>query len=166
MLTTVDLLLLARVALAGAMGFLVGWEREAHGHRAGTRTLALLTLGTAAFTALAIEAFPSSGDRIIANILTGIGFLGAGIILRGNRGGPRGLTTAATVWTMTSVGIIIGTGRLLLGLLLTALVLLLLWWPHLPLLSRLLPRRTRDAYAAAKRLRSPADPAAPTPQDE
>ncbi len=139
MLTPNDLSLLGKAVLAGVLGFLVGWEREAHGHEAGIRTISLIAMGTATFTAIAMSAFPVS-DRIVANIVTGVGFLGAGMILHANSGKVRGLTTAATVWTMTSISIAIGVGRYVLGIILTALVLLLVWWQYVPLLSRLRPK--------------------------
>lgn len=146
-----DVIILARALLAGVVGFAVGWEREAHGHAAGTRTIALLTIGVAVLTALSTEALPGAGgERLTANIITGIGFLGAGLILHRTRGGPRGLTTAATIWAMTSVGVVIGTGHELLGVALTLVVLLLLWWRWLPLLRHLHPPSPqRNAHTRA-----------------
>lgn len=143
MITSQDWTILARAALAGILGFVVGWERESHGHEAGIRTISLVTMGAAILTALAMETFPTP-DRLIANIVTGVGFLGAGMILHAaNIGKVRGLTTAASVWTLTSVGIVVGTGRYALGVMLTALVLLLLWWQYIPILSRANPKITR-----------------------
>ncbi|HLY31541.1 MAG TPA: MgtC/SapB family protein [Ktedonobacterales bacterium] len=134
-----DVFLLLRALLAGALGFTVGWEREAHGHAAGVRTIALVTLAAAALTAISQEVFSTTPDRVIANIIVSVGFLGAGMILRGRRGEARGLTTAASVWSMTIVGIVIGVGHYLDGVILTALVLLLLWWQYIPWLRRIMP---------------------------
>jgi len=141
-----DLILLAKAALAGVLGFIVGWERETHGHEAGIRTIALITMGGAVFTSIAAEVYPTP-DRLTANILTGIGFLGAGMILRGSDSHVRGLTSAAAIWAMTAVSIVIGVGHYLLGVGLTVFVLLLLWWQYIPLLKHLNPSRTQRAMA-------------------
>jgi putative Mg2+ transporter-C (MgtC) family protein len=145
-----DLLLLGKAALAGALGFAVGWEREAHGHAAGVRTIALITMGATIFTGIAFEVFPVV-DRVVANILTGVGFLGAGLILHGrtvNQNQIYGLTTAASIWAMTGVGVVVGVGHPILALGLTACILLLLWWPYIPFLSRINPAPTRRKMAA------------------
>jgi putative Mg2+ transporter-C (MgtC) family protein len=141
-----DLLVLGKAALAGLLGFIVGWERESHGHAAGIRTIALITMGGAIITAISVEVF-GTPDRVIANILTGVGFLGAGMILRGTKEQIRGLTTAAAIWTMTGISIVIGVGHYLLGVGLTALVLVLLWWQDIPLLARLNPGITQRKLA-------------------
>ena len=154
MLSSNDLILLARAVLAGALGFAVGWEREVHGHRAGIRTIALVAIAAAILTALARDAFPVS-DRIVASVVAGVGFLGAGMILH-NTKNIQGLTTAASVWVVTGIGIVVGTGRYVLGVLLAGLVLLLLWWQYAPGLSRLVPRVTREHLAQERE--NPADP--------
>ena len=141
-----DVILLGKACLAGVLGFVVGWERESHGHAAGIRTIALITMSGAILSGLAVVAFPVA-DRLIANILTGVGFLGAGMILRGQDVQVRGLTTAAAIWTMTSVSIVIGVGHYLLGVALTGLVLLLLWWQYIPFLKRLNPSATQRTMA-------------------
>jgi len=142
-----DLIILAKAALAGALGFSVGWEREMHGHAAGVRTLALISMGSAIITAIAIISFPVA-DRLIANILTGVGFLGAGMIFHARDDEVVGLTSASAIWAMTSVSIIIGLGHYLLGIGLTGFVLLLLWWQFIPLLARCTPAPTRIKMAA------------------
>ncbi len=149
-----DLVLLGKAALAGVLGFIVGWERETHGHAAGIRTIALITMGGTIFTSIAAEVYPTP-DRLTANILTGIGFLGAGMILRGTDEHVRGLTSAAAIWAMTAVSIVIGTGHYLLGVGLTAFVLLLLWWQYIPLLKRLNPSRTQREIAAREAMQPP-----------
>ncbi len=145
-MTGEDVTLIVRALLAAALGFAVGWERQAHGHAAGVRTVALVTLASAALCAIAQQVFRATPDRVVANIIVSVGFLGAGMILHGRRGEAHGLTTAATVWSMTIVGIIIGVGHYLAGVALTLLILLLLWWQHIPALKRLLPpTHTRTA---------------------
>ncbi|GAB3540117.1 MgtC/SapB family protein [Spirosoma fluminis] len=97
-----------RLTAALMMGGVIGAEREYHGKAAGFRTMILICVGSALFT-LVSGRVGSSDDRIAANIVNGIGFLGAGIILReDNR--VRGLTTAATVWAVSALGMCLGSG--------------------------------------------------------
>jgi putative Mg2+ transporter-C (MgtC) family protein len=91
---SLDLSILGRISLAALLGYLIGYERELRGSPAGDRTSALVALGAAGATALGVEKFPESAEKVIAGVVTGIGFLGAGFILRGEMGVVRGLTTA------------------------------------------------------------------------
>jgi putative Mg2+ transporter-C (MgtC) family protein len=107
-----DTELIQRLLLAAAIGGLLGAERELRRKSAGFRTNILIALGAAIFT-IASGALASSGadpTRIAAQIVTGIGFLGAGTILR-NRDGVHGLTTAATVWVNAALGVAAGGGQ-------------------------------------------------------
>lgn len=158
MVVSGDVQLIGKALLAGALGFVVGWEREAHGHGAGTRTLALVTLAAAVFTALAIQTFPVGAASVVQGTIQGIGFLGAGIVLRAQAGSVRGLTTAAAIWAMTSIGIVSGAGHYVSAIGLTAIVLVLLWWSHIPLLKRLQPKRTREAPRRGAAADRPATP--------
>ena len=147
-----EIILLGKAALAAVLGFIVGWERESHGHAAGVRTIALITMGGTIITGIAITDFPVA-DRLIANILTGVGFLGAGMILHGRNEEVLGLTSAAAIWAMTSISIVIGLGHYLLSIGLTGFVLLLLWWQFLPLPAWCNPAPTRrkiDAWRKAQ----------------
>ena len=101
-----ELDIILRLALAGALGAFIGLERELRGYPAGIRTLALVTLGSALFTE-ASQLFPGGDDRMAAQIVTGIGFLGAGVIFREGYT-VRGITTAATIWSAAAVGVAIG----------------------------------------------------------
>ena len=108
---------IGRLVLATALGFVIGLERELAGQSAGERTHALVALGSAAFALLSITAFPGSDtSRVAAGIVTGLGFLGAGTILKGEGAQVRGLTTAAGIWAVGAVGVAIGSGRYFLGL--------------------------------------------------
>ena len=100
---------LALVALIG--GAIIGMERQKREKPAGLRTLILVALGSAAFTMVGFAFTSNSGDsgRVAAQIVTGIGFLGAGIILL-QRGSISGTTTAASIWVTASVGMIAGAG--------------------------------------------------------
>lgn len=142
MISWLDLVLLGRAALAAALGFVIGWERESRGHAAGDRTYALLALGAALFTALGLQVFPAGADKMVAGLVTGVGFLAAGVILRSTAGQIRGLTSAASMWAVAGLGAVVGAGRYLLGVLLAALVLLILAWERLPVLSRFGHHRT------------------------
>jgi putative Mg2+ transporter-C (MgtC) family protein len=142
-----DLSLLGRIALAAALGFAVGWEREVRGHPAGARTFALVASGAAGFTTLAVDAFPATADRLIAGIVTGVGFMGAGVVLRDPAGHVRGLTTAAAIWAIAAVGVIAGTARFVLATMVAALFLLALELPAIPRLKLLDPARWAERFA-------------------
>jgi putative Mg2+ transporter-C (MgtC) family protein len=98
--------IIGRLALAGLLGGLIGLERELRGYPAGIRTLALVTLGSALFTE-ASKLFDGDSGRVAAQIVTGIGFLGAGVIFREGYT-VRGITTAATIWSAAAVGMAVG----------------------------------------------------------
>ncbi len=111
---------LGRLVLAALLGALVGLERELAGKPAGLRTTLLICVGAAMFTELSLQiaqlAAGSGGEalrgdpaRLAAQIIPGIGFIGAGAILHG-RGRVTGLTTAATLWVVTAIGIAVGAG--------------------------------------------------------
>jgi putative Mg2+ transporter-C (MgtC) family protein len=134
-----DLVLLGRVAVAFACCFVVGFERETRGAAAGDRTFALVGLGAAAITAVTIGEAPQA----IAGIVTGIGFIGAALVLRSENGMLLGVTSAASVFAVTAVGVTAGSGHLLLAVLITALVLLDLELQHIPGLRRLDAKRYR-----------------------
>lgn len=116
-----------RVAFAMLAGGLIGLEREFRDKAAGFRTLIFISAGAALFTILSRNlATTSDPNRIAANIVTGIGFLGAGAILRD---GMRitGLTTAATIWLTAAIGMAFGAGAFLFGAVVTVLALIVLW---------------------------------------
>jgi putative Mg2+ transporter-C (MgtC) family protein len=117
------------VATAFLCGALVGFERE-KGHKpAGLRTIILICVGSAIFTV--VSASPALGGhepaRIAAQIVTGVGFLGAGSILR-DRHHISGLTTAATIWASSGIGLAVGAGYATAGVVLSAAVLITLGW--------------------------------------
>ena len=119
----------ARLLLAAVLGGFVGLERTIHHKSAGIRTNMFICMGAAMFTLLSdIIPDPTVGDRtrIASNIVQGVGFLGAGAILHA-KGGVSGLTTAATIWVVASIGIAAGAGRYLLATFATAIILLALF---------------------------------------
>jgi len=122
-MTTLNLTL--RVLLAAGLGAALGIEREVRQKPAGLRTNILIAIGAALFSIASQRAGAGSNDRIAAQIVTGIGFLGAGTIMRG-RGNVHGLTTAATIWVNAAVGVLAGYGQFALATAATALTLLVL----------------------------------------
>jgi putative Mg2+ transporter-C (MgtC) family protein len=122
-----DLHLLVRVALGCAVAFAFGFERQLRGSPAGDRTFTLIGGAATAVTAVAGTTSPQA----VAGILTGIGFIGAGLVfVSGNK--VRGLTSAATVFAVAGIGIVFGYDHLLLGLFLAALLLFVLEIEHIP----------------------------------
>lgn len=102
-----QLYLFGQVFLAVVLGGIIGWQREVRGKAAGARTYALVTAGSALFTVLSVNIFPADGARIAAQIVTGIGFLGAGAILH-KESRIVGLTTAAGLWIAAAIGMSVG----------------------------------------------------------
>jgi putative Mg2+ transporter-C (MgtC) family protein len=116
-----------RVGTALLCGGLVGTERQLRGKAAGVRTSILVCLGTAIFVALG-EAFGPAGtdpSRVLGQVITGIGFLGAGVILA-QGGRIMGVTSAAAIWVLAAIGAAIGLGRLEMAIALTGVTLLVL----------------------------------------
>jgi putative Mg2+ transporter-C (MgtC) family protein len=122
--TPSDLEQLARLALAAGLGGAVGAERELADQPAGLRTHMLLALGACLFTVVSAYAFGDGADpsRLAAQIVTGIGFLGGGAILR-HGASVRGLTTAASIWATCALGVAVGLGRYALSIGATLLTL-------------------------------------------
>jgi putative Mg2+ transporter-C (MgtC) family protein len=137
--------LVGRLVLAAVLGFLIGLEREFRGQAAGERTHALVALGAAAFALISGRAFPG-GDtaRVAAGVVTGIGFLGAGMILKREGTRIEGLTTAAGLWAVGSIGLAIGAGMYLLGTVTAVLVGLILGAESFLRLDERLERRRRE----------------------
>ncbi len=117
--------ILLKLSAAILIGSLIGAEREFRDKAAGFRTNILITVGSAMFTILGQWIEPSAAARIAANIVTGIGFLGAGAIMH-ERGHVAGLTTAATIWFAAAIGMAIGAGLWPLAMIGTAIILLVL----------------------------------------
>jgi putative Mg2+ transporter-C (MgtC) family protein len=139
-----------RLLLAVVLGGMIGFERESHNRPAGFRTHILVCAGSAlimmvsayGFTGQIGEGFEADPGRIAAGVVTGIGFLGAGTILQ-HRGSVRGLTTAATIWVVSGVGLAAGIGFYLGAVLTTGFVLI----------SLLLLRRFEKSYFTRRRLK-------------
>lgn len=119
--------MLARLVIAVLLGSLIGYERERRGKPAGVRTHGMVSLGAALFTVVSVHGFHGTGDpgRVAAQIVTGIGFLGAGAILR-QRDSIQGLTTAASLWVTAAIGLAVGVGMEVMSVATAFLVFLLL----------------------------------------
>lgn len=144
-----------RLAAAVAAGAAIGYERERHDKPAGLRTNILICFGAALFTVISCEVLGTTADRgrIAAQIVSGIGFLGAGAIIH-QRLHVVGMTTAATIWAIASIGMAFGAGAYFIGIVATGLALFVLavvgifedaWFAH---------RATYNLEAQARELQS------------
>ena len=116
-----------RLFVTAILAVAIGMEREFHGHPAGIKTLGLVGVGSCLFASLGLETFGTATDptRIAAQIVTGVGFLGAGAILR-QGSEVHGLTTAASIWVAAAVGMAVGFGFYVPAIFTTVLVLAML----------------------------------------
>lgn len=128
-----DFEIILRILLACFLGGLIGWERERHRNivSAGIRTYGAISLGSCAFGILSIMLTDTEPTRIAAQVVTGIGFLGGGIIFR-QGDYVTGLTTAATLWATAAVGLSVSFGYYIVGVFTAILIFLLLYLPRLP----------------------------------
>ncbi len=128
-----ELEILGRLVLAGFLAALLGMERTKIGKPAGVRTYALVALGAALYTVMPELVLPLAGQsdglnqsQIISQIVTGIGFLGAGLIIHhGHR--VEGLTTAAGLWVVAAIGVAIGLGLYAIGIFVTLVAFIIFW---------------------------------------
>lgn len=153
--------LVLRLALAALLGGLLGWEREAAGKAAGVRTHMLVSMGAALFVMLALQtgAQANEASRVMQGVIAGVGFLGAGTILKDSSAGDgpplvRGLTTAAGIWLTAAIGVACGLGEEA-----TAVLSALIAWVILSAVPLLLRKPAPSATPHA----SPSAPAAPAP---
>lgn len=129
MLSEVELIL--RLVLAAILGGGIGLQRELSGKPAGLRTYCLICLGCALFAIISSEGFEGyqlDPSRVAAGVVAGVGFLGAGTIIRGREGWVAGLTTAASIWVIAAIGLAAGAGLYIMsvaGAVISAIVLML-----------------------------------------
>lgn len=126
-----ELLFSARILYAALLGALIGWDRERQGSDAGVRTCMAISIGSCAFSLISRHVAENDPARIAAQVVTGIGFLGAGVILQ-VKGRIAGLTTAATLWATAAVGMASAFGMYVLAGLTTGLIYGMLILHHLP----------------------------------
>ena len=144
-------MLFGRVGLAFVLCYAVGFERALRGSPAGDRTYSLVGTAAAAITAVTVTAAPQA----IGGVVTGIGFIGAGLVLRGDRGMIRGMTSAAALFASTGIGVVAGTGHHWLAAFVALLTIVDLEVRHTPGLNRL------DAHRYAHRMTEDAEYASP-----
>lgn len=127
-----DLEMIFRMIFACFLGGLIGWERERHRNiiSAGIRTYGAIALGACAFGIVGLFILNSDPSRVAAQVVTGIGFLGGGIIFR-QGDYVTGLTTAATLWATAAVGLAVSVGMYVIALIIALLLFLLLYLPRL-----------------------------------
>ena len=125
--------MILRFLLAAGLGAGIGYQRERAGKAAGMRTHILVSSGAALFTLVSIYGFTGATvdiTHVAAGVVTGIGFIGAGVIFRGMRGeGVAGLTTAASMWSAAAIGLAAGTGMYVLSVIATAVTVGVLFLP-------------------------------------
>ena len=143
-----DIELIERLCLAALLGAILGFEREWRQKNAGLKTNILIAMGSALFTLMSIDLSVSAGGdatRVASQIVTGIGFLGAGAIMR-TGAGIRGLTTAAMIWVNAAIGVAVGGGEYRLAVIATGvtLMVLIVMTPLEAFIDRRLKNRSRD----------------------
>jgi len=136
-LTSQDFTFFLDLLLSLAFGYIIGAERESRGKEAGIGTQCLVIAGSMAFCFLSAIVDPLSTSRIASNVVTGIGFIGAGLIFF-NQSKDRvvNLTTAATVWVSAAIGMALGFGYPLIALALTVFSIVALRIPRVPIMGK------------------------------
>ena len=120
--------IIIKLLLSAGLGAVIGIERQIRKKPAGLRTHALVALGACLFTITGLVLVGTNGDalsRVLQGVITGIGFLGAGIIFQA-RDRVKGLTTAAEIWSLSAVGILVGLGDFMTAIIATILILIIL----------------------------------------
>ena len=117
------LMVISKIVLATCLGYLIGMERELHGKVVGTRTISLIAIGSALYVLMSPSIMGGDNSRVIAQVVSGIGFLGAGIIFK-DGDTVKGLTTAATVWCAAAIGCLCGTGMFVEAILGTVAIMI------------------------------------------
>ena len=127
-----DLEMFFRITFACFLGCIIGWERERHRNilSAGIRTYGAISMGACAFGIVGLYIAHDDPSRVAAQVVTGIGFLGGGIIFR-QGDTVSGLTTAATLWSTAAVGLCVSVGMYLTAVLTSILIFLLLYFPRM-----------------------------------
>ncbi len=128
----VELGMLARVLFAAILGLMIGVERKGGEKGAGMRTFSLICMGSALFTVLSVLGFPvgSEPSRVAAQIVTGVGFIGAGVIWRQQGDIIHGITTAAAIWVSAAVGLSVGLGYFVMSFVVALVTMVILAKGH------------------------------------
>ncbi len=126
-----DIAVITRIVVAFLLGGLIGLERERHGISAGIRTYGAICLGACVFGIVGLSITGADPSRVAAQVVTGIGFLGGGLIFRQGDNYISGLTTAATLWATAAVGLAVALGMYMISFLTSLLIFVLLFLPRL-----------------------------------
>jgi putative Mg2+ transporter-C (MgtC) family protein len=154
-----DASLMARIGEGFALAYLFGFERQLRGAPAGDRTFALVGASAAAITSVVAPSSPQA----VAGVVTGIGFIGGGVVFHVRGANPRGITTAATIFASAAIGIVVGYGHLWLAAATTALLLLTLELQHIPFLRWLDARNYNNRFRNDREAMSMEEPPPPPP---
>lgn len=138
-----DFQLLSRVLIAFFLGGFIGWERERHGISAGIRTYGAIALGACVFGIVSLSIEGADPSRVAAQVATGIGFLGGGVIFRQDKY-VSGLTTAATLWATAALGLTVACGMYMVACLTSILIYLMLYLPRLRWWKKISGKRETD----------------------
>ncbi len=166
MITGVELTIVLRAVIAAVLGFVIGWERNVFGAPIRARAIALAATTSAILVALTQMYYPDEMARVVAGVVTGIGFLGAGAILRSPSGEVRGHTTAAGLWAMSAIGMAVGSGHELLGILLALVLYTTIALSDWPLLTQLAQYRSQKQSGAARSQPGQPAPESAAPDDQ
>ena len=128
----VELGMVLRAVLAALLGLMIGIERKGGPRGAGPRTFSLICMGSALFTLMSVAGFPNNPEpaRIAAQIVTGIGFIGAGVVWRQKGDIIHGITTAAAIWVAAAIGVAVGLGWYVLSAVITVVTMIILAKGH------------------------------------
>ncbi len=140
--TNIEIIL--RIIIALLLGAIIGWERERHGVSAGIRTYGAICLGACAFGVVSLSIIGADPSRVAAQVATGVGFLGGGVIFRQDKF-INGLTTAATLWATAGVGLAVACGMYTVSILTAILIFLLLYLPRLSWWKKLSAKQSRSS---------------------
>lgn len=139
-----DVELLSRVLIASLLGAFIGWERERHGISAGIRTYGAISLGACVFGIVSLSILGADPSRVAAQVATGVGFLGGGVIFRQDKF-VSGLTTAATLWATAALGLTVACGMYMVATLTSILIYLMLYLPRLRWWKKISGKTVRGA---------------------
>ncbi|NIO20202.1 MAG: MgtC/SapB family protein [Candidatus Aenigmarchaeota archaeon] len=120
-----ELEILIKIVVSAVLGLLIGFERAVHNKPAGMRTHSLVCIGATLFTIVSVSIMGADPSRVAAGIVTGIGFLGAGIIFQ-SKSRMRGITTATELWVLAAIGLAVGIGFYFAALVTTLIVIFVL----------------------------------------
>ncbi len=123
-ITAEDATFIFRIVVAGILSGIVGWLRLRRGSPAGYRTHAMIAVAAAAYTSIGVDKFPTETGRFVQGVITGIGFIGAGVIWQTTEQ-IKGLTTAAGMWVVAAIGVMVGLGEYFMGASLTVIVMVI-----------------------------------------